>query len=546
MVASNANILKRVLPVSVTFALLVAPAADARKLFVAQAGNSSVSVIETTSNSLVGSSIVVGLEPVSIALTPDGARAYVANATGDSVSVIDASSQTVVATVPVGNNPDTVAISPTASRGYVSNFDSGTVSVIDTSSNAVVGSPIVVPAQPAGMALTPDGSRLYVGSDTPNTVSVIDTASNTVIGSPIPAGADPTRLTITPDGSKLFVSNVGASTVTVISTAAGTATKTIPIGGDPRGIAVAPDGQKAFVASLGGTVSAIDVASESLTSPTISSPTGSSRIAFTPDGARLYVSDSVGTDGRVTAFDASAASSQGFVTLQSNPEALAITPDQAPTASFTTKVAAAGATTRFDGSASSSPDGTVTRFDWNFGDGATLPDGGATPAHVYARKGKHTATLTVTDNEGTSTQVVFTGQSVLRNGKPTAADTGSFTTPNITVQTSARKNQSALRRRGVTVSVKCADVACTATATGSIGLSKQASAAVKRIKLKRARRALKKGKKRTLKLKLSSRSRRQLAGALRRSRKATARIRVVVRDAAGNRVAKTLRVRVKR
>jgi PKD domain len=58
----------------------------------------------------------------------------------------------------------------------------------------------------------------------------------------------------------------------------------------------------------------------------------------------------------------------------------------------------------------------VVRFDWDFGDGQTASDAGATPSHVYARPGRHRVTVTVTDNEGCSTTLVFTGQSALCNG----------------------------------------------------------------------------------------------------------------------------------
>ena len=77
----------------------------------------------------------------------------------------------------------------------------------------------------------------------------------------------------------------------------------------------------------------------------------------------------------------------------------------------------------FNGSASSDPDGTVARYDWDFGDGKSAPDGGPTPKHAYSRPGAYTAKLTVTDNEGCSAAVVFTGQTAYCNGAATATQT---------------------------------------------------------------------------------------------------------------------------
>ena len=54
----------------------------------------------------------------------------------------------------------------------------------------------------------------------------------------------------------------------------------------------------------------------------------------------------------------------------------------------------------FDGSGSSDPDGTVTSWDWSFGDG-TLGAGPQT-THVYINPGTYNVNLTVTDNSGES------------------------------------------------------------------------------------------------------------------------------------------------
>jgi PKD repeat protein len=56
----------------------------------------------------------------------------------------------------------------------------------------------------------------------------------------------------------------------------------------------------------------------------------------------------------------------------------------------------------FDGNGSSDTDGTIVRFDWDFGDGATALDAGPGPSHSYSAAGTYTVTLTVTDDSGAS------------------------------------------------------------------------------------------------------------------------------------------------
>jgi len=92
--------------------------------------------------------------------------------------------------------------------------------------------------------------------------------------------------------------------------------------------------------------------------------------------------------------------------------------NQSPTAAFTTTANGLDAT--FDGTGSSDPDGTVTFYAWDFGDGTTAT--GPTAAHTFASGGDYAVTLSVLDNDGalvTTTQTftaVSPTQTVIANG----------------------------------------------------------------------------------------------------------------------------------
>jgi hypothetical protein len=91
-----------------------------------------------------------------------------------------------------------------------------------------------------------------------------------------------------------------------------------------------------------------------------------------------------------------------------------------PTASFTfscTDLACA-----FDGSGSIDPDGTITGYTWDFGDGATAL--GAQASHSYAAAGTYSVTLSVTDDGGaTATATATVTVSTAANIAPTASFT---------------------------------------------------------------------------------------------------------------------------
>src|SRR5439155_8839538 len=60
----------------------------------------------------------------------------------------------------------------------------------------------------------------------------------------------------------------------------------------------------------------------------------------------------------------------------------------------------------FNGNGSFDPDGTISGYAWNFGDGGT--GSGVSPTHTYASAGTYTVTLVVTDNLGAQTTATTT------------------------------------------------------------------------------------------------------------------------------------------
>ena len=73
----------------------------------------------------------------------------------------------------------------------------------------------------------------------------------------------------------------------------------------------------------------------------------------------------------------------------------------------------------FDGSQSSDPDGSITDYSWDFGDGTTGT--GINPTHSYSTEGTYTVTLTVTDDLSlTSTDTLTVTVTPILGDTPTA------------------------------------------------------------------------------------------------------------------------------
>jgi hypothetical protein len=108
-------------------------------------------------------------------------------------------------------------------------------------------------------------------------------------------------------------------------------------------------------------------------------------------------------------------------------------PNQPPIASFTFSPSTplVNQTVTFDASASHDPDGSITNYKWDFGDGNITTVATPIIKHVYKTAGStlyYTVTLTVTDNEGatavTSQSVPVTNPSILHVSLPSGTYSG--------------------------------------------------------------------------------------------------------------------------
>ena len=278
--------------------------------YVANAGNYTVSVLDTASNSVVATvpagSASMGID-VGVAVSPDGSRVYVADNCG-AVRVIDASINTVIAAIPVVC-PQNVVVSPDGTRLYVTsgcyNWGAlGTVSVVDTATNTVsdnISLGDYTQLYLKGLAISPDGSRLYAGGcfanpgSPGNNVFVLDTATKSVIAAVTVENVwDLGGLVVSPNGAQVYVCHTNfynTGFVSTLSTATNTVAGTVVVPGGPMGPAVTPNGQQVYVSHPGGSIVSVISPATNTVLATVSVGSWTTGLAVTPDGASVYAAN---------------------------------------------------------------------------------------------------------------------------------------------------------------------------------------------------------------------------------------------------------------
>ena len=200
----------------------VAVDGSTRRVFVADASNDSVVVLDAASGAVIRT-VAVGATPLGIAADERTGRVFVANQDADSVTILDAATGSVLRTVTVGHGPRSVATAAHLGRVYIVNADDNTLSLL----NARTGAPLrTVPLEgsrpddgpavaPLDVVVDERRGRAFVinggGVDralhpTSGSVSMLDARTGQILGR-LPAGHTPAGLAIDAATGHLVAAN---------------------------------------------------------------------------------------------------------------------------------------------------------------------------------------------------------------------------------------------------------------------------------------------------------------------------------------------------
>ncbi|MFB8168950.1 YncE family protein [Kitasatospora purpeofusca] len=200
---------------------------------------------------------------MGIALSPDGARAYVGvNVPGGNgtLEVVDTASRTVVQVVPVGRRPFDVDVSADGRQVYVTDHDSFDVTTVDTATWATRRTEVAPYGTEGGLgswlkphyaAVRPSDGALLLPFEGER-LAVVDPATGRVTVEPMTANTHQHGVTAAPDGT-LYI--VGTGPIDPATDAGPSLTvrapdgseRLVPLDGPHETVTLSPDARTAYV-----------------------------------------------------------------------------------------------------------------------------------------------------------------------------------------------------------------------------------------------------------------------------------------------------------
>ncbi|WP_373488024.1 YncE family protein [Blastomonas sp.] len=247
----------------------VAISPDGNRAAVVAYGGQTIDIFDVSSGHFVETiDLAPNLRPHGIAWLVDG-RIFATTEGSDTLTIVSPEGAGwKVSGIPTGNKGShMLAVTADGARAFVSNLSSKNVTVLDVAKGKKV-TDLAAGTEPEGIALTPDERELWVAARGSNDVYVFDAMSLKQLAL-IETGRFPIRIAISPDGKTAVTSDLQDGSLTLIDTATRTVKAKITLGGSERSAQVtllfSPDGARLYAAETGlDRIAEIDMTSGTL------------------------------------------------------------------------------------------------------------------------------------------------------------------------------------------------------------------------------------------------------------------------------------------
>jgi YVTN family beta-propeller protein len=222
------------------------------KIYVANTGSGSISVIDGASDNVVAT-IPGEAHPYAIAANDVTGTVYVTNTYSDAVTVIDVHTDTAHP-LKVGG-ADGIAIDSRNNTIFLTHYEEPNLRIVDGATGTV--RKISIGPHIWGMVFDEDSDSLYLAHTV--TAEIVSVNEKTLAVRTIPVGQIPCALAVNPATHRLYAVNYGDETLSVVDLRSQRAIATLPVGHHPQAVAVDPTRNVIYVANVhSNNVTAID------------------------------------------------------------------------------------------------------------------------------------------------------------------------------------------------------------------------------------------------------------------------------------------------
>jgi len=211
------------------------------KLVLVTSFDSAINFIDVASQSVSFTlRTTADLNPNGIAISPDGAKAYVTSFASPSFGgtpallTVDIAQKAITQRLSLPEYPQSVFLSPDGSLAWITFPFSNQIYIVDTLSNTVVKT--LRSNRPMAVAFNSTGQRAWVSNGmTPGTVTVYETTQYSVLQT-VPVGSGPIDVVFGPDDAFVLVNNYYGQSISIVNPL-NYAVQTASAGGSPMGFA---------------------------------------------------------------------------------------------------------------------------------------------------------------------------------------------------------------------------------------------------------------------------------------------------------------------